>query len=89
MYHSADPCEEVEPYFTQYAEATHAEDIPLHESVYGLIMMRRHIWLSAKVQTLFTSVFDMHQAVDSINRVILLFDYGMYIVVQKYEEMAK
>ena len=65
------------------------DGIPLCESIYSLILMRRQIWLSAEIQSLFMNVFDMHQAVDSINRVILLFDYGIYITVQHYEQATE
>lgn len=89
MYHSEKPYEEAWVHFTQYAEVRHAEGIPLHESIYALIMIRRHIWLSAELDALFISAIDLHQAVECINRVVLLFDYAMYIVTQKYQEMAK
>lgn len=88
MYFSEKPHEEVWMYFTQYAEARHAEGIPLHESIYALIMIRRHIWLSAEFHALFVSAVDLHQAVECINRVVLLFDYAIYILAQRYHEMG-
>ncbi len=87
IYNSENLFEASIPCFSNYAKVMYKEGIPLCESIYCLILMRRHIWLSAEVQALFINVFDMHQAVDSINRVILLFDYGIYITIQHYEQM--
>ncbi len=89
IYHSEKPYQEVWLYFTKFAEDRHAEGVPLPEAMYALIMMRRHLWLYAEFQALFMSTMDMHQAIDSINRVILIFDYGMYIVAHKCRELCR
>ncbi len=73
----------------RYAEDAYARGIPLHEALYALIIMRRHIWLYAEVQATFNAASEMYQAVESINRTLLLFDYATYIVAQKYCEMTK
>ena len=88
MYHSEKPYEEASVYFTRYAEARHAEGIPLHESIYALLMVRRHIWLFAEIEALFVSAVDLHQAIECINRVVLLFDYAVCILAQRYHEMG-
>jgi hypothetical protein len=88
MCHDEKPYEQAWVYFRQYAEASHAEGIPLHESIYALIMMRRHIWLSADLHALFASAIDLHQAIECINRVVLLFDYATYILAERYHEMG-
>jgi hypothetical protein len=72
---------------TRYVEEAYANGIPLPEVIYGLIMMRRHIWLYADIQALYNTPLDMYQAVQSINRTLLLFDYAMHIVTQKYQDM--
>jgi len=72
----------------QYVEDTYGDRVPLHEAHYALIMLRRHIWLYAESQAVFSTVVDMYQAVESINRAVLLFDYAIYIMAQKYQEMA-
>jgi len=89
LYFSEKPYQEVWLYFSRFAEERHAEGIPLYEAVYALIMMRRHIWLYAEFQALFMTAVDMHQAIDSINRVILLFDHAMYILTQKCNELTR
>jgi len=52
--------------------------------------MRRHIWLFAELQGRFFNVAtDIFQAVENINRTFLLFDYAIYAVTEKYQEMSR
>ena len=89
MYFAKNPYEEVSQFLKRkrYVEVTCAEDIPLQEAIYALILMRRHIWLFSELQGLVsTTAIDMYQMVESINRVVLLFDYAIYTVAQQYQE---
>jgi hypothetical protein len=66
-----------------------ARGVPLEEVIYSFILLRRHIWLQADLQALFNPVLiDMYQALESNNRVILVFDYATYITVQKYRQIT-
>ena len=89
IYYSEKPYTEVSDFFSQYAEKSFKNKISLLQSIYALILMRRHIWLFADVQLIFVTPFDQQQAVECINRTIRLFDHGTYIVIKKYEEMSK
>ena len=40
------------------------------------------------MQTMISDASDIYQGIDSINRVILLLDYAMYIVAKRYQELA-
>jgi len=62
---------------------------PAIEAVYALIMMRRYVWLYAETSDLFNTTSDMYMVLQSTNRILLLFDYAVYIVIDKYEKMAK
>ncbi len=73
---------------TRYVEDMYGEGVPPHEAIYALTLMRRHMWLYAELQALFTTASDMFQAMESINRALLLFDYAQYIVVQKYHDLT-
>ena len=89
MYFAKNPYEEVSKFLKkkQYVEVTCAEGIPLQEAIYALILMRRHIWLYSELQGLVsTTAIDMYQMVESINRIVLLFDYATYTVIQQYQE---
>lgn len=83
------PYKQAEKYFEHYAEERYREGIPLHEAVYALILMRRHIWLYAEFQAIFITAVEHRQAVESLSRTILMFDYAMYVIARKYRELMK
>jgi hypothetical protein len=89
MYFAKDPYEEVLQSIERkrYIEFLTYANIPLHEAVYAIIMMRRHIWLYADLQALFgVTAIDLYQAIQSINRTLLIFDYIIFIVTEQYQE---
>lgn len=87
MYFDEKPYPEVQKYFNRYAEEFFKKGIPLAEAVYALIMLRRHMWLYADFQAPFLTGMDHHQAVETINRTIRIFDHGIYLVIEKYEAL--
>jgi hypothetical protein len=74
---------------TGYAEEQFGRRIPLSEAIYALVLVRRQIWLQAESSALFSAANEMYSALQSTNRILLLFDYAISIVVQKYEKMTK
>lgn len=83
------PYQEARKFFSRYADERYAEGIPLHECLYALILMRRHIWLYAEFQAIFVTAVEQHQAVESLTRTILMFDYATYVIAERYEELMK
>lgn len=84
-----DPFSGSRDYFSKYAERLYREEIPLNEAVYALVLMRRHIWLYAEFQATFITAVEQKQAIESLLRTILTFDYIIYFVTQKYEALLK
>lgn len=84
-----DPYKEAKTFSWKYAENFYRENIPLSEALYALILLRRNLWLYAEFQGAFISVLEKNQAVESLNRTILLFDYVAYQVTEKYEELIQ
>src|SRR4030066_2517181 len=82
------PYEEAKTFSWKYAEEFYREKIPLHEALYALILMRRHLWLYAEFQGIFMTALEKQQAGESLNRTILMFDYVSYQVTEKYQELA-
>jgi len=76
-------------FFSTYAEERYREGMPLQEAIYGLILMRRHIWLYAEFQAVFISAVEQKQAVDSLTRTILMFDYAVYFITKRYQELIR
>ena len=73
--------------FTKYADQCFADLIPLQEAIYALILMRRQLWLFAEFQAIFITPLEQHQAIECLNRTILVFDYAMYVITQRYQEL--
>jgi hypothetical protein len=89
MFFHESPYEQAEEIFEKYAEERYREGMPLHEALYALILMRRHMWLYAEFQSLFNVEVEHRQAVESLSRTILMFDYIMYVVTRKFWKMMK
>ena len=81
------PYEEAKTFSWKYAENFYKEKIPLREAIYALMLLRRNLWLYAEFQGIFFTALEKQQAVESLNRTILLFDYVSYQVTEKYEEL--
>ena len=83
-----DRLEFTQQYFHKYAKKCHDIGLPLHESIYGLILMRRQMWLYAEFQAIFIDALEHNQAIDSIMRIMLMMDYAVYEITQYYLESA-
>jgi hypothetical protein len=71
------------------ASELYKRGVPIEDALYALILLRRRIWLYADSQAVFnTSPNDMYNCIESINRVLLIFDYITYIFSRKYHELT-
>ncbi|MFZ1982580.1 MAG: hypothetical protein WAU61_14850 [Smithella sp.] len=82
------PYEEAKTFSWIYAENFYRKKIPLQEAIYALMLMRRNLWLYAEFQGTFVTALEKQQAVESLNRTILMFDYVSYQVTEKYQELT-
>lgn len=89
VYPLKDPFPAIKEFMAKFAEARFKEGVPLHEALYAIILMRRHIWLYAEFQAIFITITEQHQALDSQTRTILIFDYITYAVSEKYSELRE
>ncbi len=84
-----DRLEFTQEYFQKYAKKCYEIGLPLQEAIYGLVLMRRHMWLYADFQAIFIDALEHNQAIDGIMRVMLMMDYAIYEITQYYLESAK
>jgi len=84
VYPLKDPYPVIKDFMSKFAEKRFKEGVPLHEALYAITLMRRHIWLYAEFQAIFITITEQHQALDSQTRTILIFDYIAYVVTEKY-----
>jgi len=89
VFMAKNPYEKASQVFSIYAVRSHEKGIPLSEAVYALTLMRRHMWLYADFEAIFTSSIERQVAVESLNRTILMFDYAINVIIKKYEELMK
>ena len=89
IFRAPKPAEAAETFFSKYAEERFNEGVPLHEAIYALILMRRQLWLYAEFQAVFTTAMEKHQALESLNRTILVFDYAMYYITKQYHDLME
>ena len=84
------PREELNQYLTGFAESRLDEGLPLSEVIYALILMRRHLWITAEQEAMGEyDALGLHRALEFNNRVILIFDRAMHIAAQRYEKRVK
>jgi len=81
--------EKAQEFFMHYARTCYESGVPLHEAIYALNMMRRHMWLYAEFQAIFINAIEHHQAIDSVMRIMLLIDYAVYEITQYYQDRIR
>jgi hypothetical protein len=89
LFFTDNPFEEANALFSRFGEERYQEHLPLPQVIYALILMRRHLWLFAEYQATFITPVEMQQAAESLSRTILMFDYAMYVVIMKYDELIR
>ena len=88
IYSAEAPFQAMESFLNRihYFDNAVNDGLPQHEVIYALILMRRHIWLYNELQAIIIDVNDMYQGIISFNRILLLFDYMIYIISRDYSE---
>jgi hypothetical protein len=89
LFMTDNPFETAKKIFGDYAEERYKQGIPVQEAIYALVLMRRHIWLFAEFQAIFGSAVEHRQAAESLNRTILMFDYAIYVITEKYQFLIR
>lgn len=89
MHEKGKPAE-IKKYFTELGKKRYHEGIPLNEEIMTLMLVKRHLWLYILEINFFDSSFELQQALQFNNRVVLFFDRITFHVTSAYEqEMRK
>lgn len=88
FFHEA-PFDLAEEIFEKFAEDNYRAGIPLHETMYAMILMRRHLWLYAEFQSIMIADNEHRKAIESLSRTMLIFDYIMYVIARKYWKLMR
>jgi hypothetical protein len=81
--------DKAQEFFMHYARTCYESGIPLHEAIYALNMMRRHMWLYAEFQAIFINAIEHNQAIDSVMRIMLLIDYAVHEITRYYQDRIR
>jgi len=74
-------------YFEQFAVKRYREGVPLEEVIYKLVILRRQMWIITESKSLVVTGLDLQKSVESINKMIRIFDQGIWAVIKKYGEL--
>jgi hypothetical protein len=77
---------EIRNVYTELGKKRFREGIPLHEVVLAFMLIKRHLWLYVREKQFFDSAYELYQALELNNRVVLFFDRVIYFVTIGYEE---
>ncbi|MCE5274498.1 MAG: hypothetical protein ABFD70_05680 [Syntrophaceae bacterium] len=77
---------EVRRVYTELGRKRQREGIPLHEVVLAFMLIKRHLWLYVQETQFFDSTYELYQALELNNKVVLFFDRVIYFVTIGYEE---
>ncbi len=77
--------EEIKSYWTSLGKKRREERFPLSEIVQAISLVRRHLWQKVQSEGLLDSAYDLFQAMELYNRVIVFFDRAIYYTVLGYE----
>ncbi|MCU0577042.1 MAG: hypothetical protein MUD15_09495 [Desulfobacterota bacterium] len=77
---------EVRKVYTELGRKRYREGIPLNEVVLAFMLVKRHLWEFIQEKQFFESTYEMGQALELNNKVVLFFDRLIYFVTMGYED---
>lgn len=77
--------EELQKYWMDLGRQRRKEGFPLSEIVQSLYLIRRHLWQKVEAEGLLDTAYDLFQAMELHNSVILFFDRAVYHAACGYE----
>ncbi len=73
-------------YYSDLGKRRFNEGIPLSEVVLAFMLFKRHLWLFVMEKQFFDSTYELYQALELNNKVVLFFDRIIYFATLGYEE---
>jgi hypothetical protein len=80
------PKANMEKYYKELGKKRLQADIPLHETIMYLMLIKRHIWLFVLENHLLDTTYESTKALELNNRIVLYFDRAIINVTLGYEE---
>lgn len=73
-------------YYKELGKKRFQAEIPLHETIMYLMLIKRHIWLFVLENHIIDSTYESTKALELNNRIVLFFDRAIINVTIGYEE---
>jgi hypothetical protein len=80
---------EVRDHYLKLGVQRFHEGIPLSDVVMTLMLIKRHLWLYVMEMNIYDSSFQLMQALEFNNRVVLFFDRAIYFTTVGYETESR
>jgi hypothetical protein len=80
---------EIRDHYLKLGSQRFHEGIPLSEVIMALMLIKRHLWLYVMELNFFDSSFQLLQALEFNNRVVLFFDRAIYFTAIGYENESR
>jgi hypothetical protein len=77
---------EIRSHYLKLGSQRYHEGIPLSDVIMALMLIKRHLWLYVQELNFFDSSFQLMQALEFNNRVVLFFDRAIYFTAIGYEQ---
>ncbi|HNQ85084.1 MAG TPA: hypothetical protein PLP82_04135 [Deltaproteobacteria bacterium] len=77
---------EVRKVYTELGRKRFREGIPLHEVILAFMLVKRNLWEFIQEKQFLETTFEMKQALELNNKVVLFFDRVIYFVSMGYED---
>ena len=77
--------EEVKTYWTSLGRQRRKEGFCLSEVVLAIVMVRQELWRKVQSEGLLDTAYDLYQAMELSNRVVLFFDRAVFYAAVGYE----
>jgi hypothetical protein len=83
------PKERLASFYRRIGEVRRSQGYQVEEVVIALLLLKRQIWLFVLKEGFLTANWELYQALELNNRVVLYFDRAIYFVTQAYSEQDK
>jgi len=77
--------EEIRNYWASLGRERRKENFALSEVIHAVALLRRHLWNKVQAEGLLDSAYDLFQAMELYNQVMLFFDWAIYYSAVGYE----
>lgn len=82
----ATPKEETSKFYTDLGRRRFHDEIPLHEVIMFLMLIKRHLWLYMLEKHFLDSSYELSKSLELNNRIVLFFDRAILAATVGYEE---